>query len=83
MIRKAAIAAASITAVTALSLTTTVTQSSASVLDPHCNPRPSAGKCYEPGEFCPKGDHGKSGIAGDYKKITCKNSNGWRWEPVK
>jgi len=49
-------------------------------LDSRCNPRPSAGKCYEPGAYCPKKDHGKSGIAGDGKQITCKINHGWRWE---
>jgi hypothetical protein len=47
-----------------------------------CYPLTSGGNCYEPGEFCRKGDHGAHGIAGDGKAIVCEDNNGWRWEPV-
>jgi hypothetical protein len=46
-----------------------------------CHPLTNAGGCYEAGEFCRASDHGASGIAGDGKPITCRNNNGWRWEP--
>jgi hypothetical protein len=45
-----------------------------------CSPLTSTGKCYEPGEFCRKSDHGMSGVAGDGKAITCEDNDGWRWE---
>jgi hypothetical protein len=46
-----------------------------------CYPTTSGGNCYEPGEFCPKADHGETGVAGDGKAITCTEVNGyWRWE---
>ncbi|WP_156749841.1 hypothetical protein [Mycobacterium sp. E1747] len=48
----------------------------------NCTPLTNGGNCYEPGEFCRKGDHGASGIAGDGKQIVCVNNDGWRWEPV-
>jgi len=47
-----------------------------------CHPLTNGGKCYEPGEFCRKTDHGVSGLAGDGKAIICRDANGWRWEPV-
>jgi Bacterial Ig-like domain (group 3) len=47
-----------------------------------CHPRASSGNCYEPGEFCPKADHGETGVAGDGKTIVCEDNDGWRWEPV-
>jgi hypothetical protein len=46
-----------------------------------CHPLSNAGNCYEPGEYCRAADHGKSGIAGDGKAITCEDNDGWRWEP--
>ncbi|HZD66860.1 MAG TPA: hypothetical protein VE152_12240 [Acidimicrobiales bacterium] len=45
-----------------------------------CSPRTSGGNCYEPGEYCRSSDHGASGVAGDGQRITCVDSNGWRWE---
>jgi hypothetical protein len=36
----------------------------------------------EPGEFCRKTDHGKTGVTGDGKAIKCEDNNDWRWEPV-
>jgi hypothetical protein len=42
----------------------------------------NGGNCYEPGEFCRKTDHGRTGVAGDGKRILCTNNNGWRWEPI-
>jgi hypothetical protein len=47
-----------------------------------CHPLTSGGNCYEPGEFCPKADHGETGVAGDGKTIICEDNDGWRWEPV-
>jgi hypothetical protein len=47
-----------------------------------CYPLTNGGNCYEPGEFCRDSDHGVSGLAGDGKKITCENNDGWRWEPA-
>jgi hypothetical protein len=47
-----------------------------------CYPLSNGGNCYEPGEFCRTADHGKSGVAGDGKPITCENNYGWRWEPT-
>jgi hypothetical protein len=67
------------------------THSSAPV--PAANPQPATGPggchpfsdertCYEPGEFCRTSDHGVTGLAGDGETITCKNNDGWRWEPA-
>jgi hypothetical protein len=49
---------------------------------PACYPLTSGGNCYEPGEFCRKADHGRSGISGNGEAITCEDNNGWRWEPA-
>jgi hypothetical protein len=46
-----------------------------------CYPLTSGGNCYEPGEYCRDADHGASGVAGDGEAITCKDNDGWRWEP--
>lgn len=46
-----------------------------------CRPLTDSGRCYEPGEFCRHSDAGKRGIAGDGKKIVCRNNDGLRWEP--
>jgi hypothetical protein len=46
-----------------------------------CHPLTNGGNCYEPGEYCRNSDHGISGVAGDGEAITCKDNNGWRWEP--
>jgi hypothetical protein len=46
-----------------------------------CHPRASSGNCYKAGERCSNADHGMSGIAGNGEAITCKDNNGWRWEP--
>ena len=48
---------------------------------PSCHPLTNSGHCYEPGEFCRHTDAGKRGIAGDGKRIVCRNNNGLRWEP--
>jgi hypothetical protein len=49
-----------------------------------CHPLTIAGKCYKPGGFCPKSDHGTSGVAGDGEAIECVDvaNVGWRWEPT-
>jgi hypothetical protein len=47
-----------------------------------CYPLTNSGKCYEPGEFCRRSDHGTGGVAGNGDKIRCEDNNGWRWEPV-
>lgn len=47
-----------------------------------CHPLSNGGNCYEPGEFCRKGDHGVTGVAGDGETIMCEDNNGWRWEPA-
>jgi hypothetical protein len=47
-----------------------------------CFPLSSKKTCYEPGQFCPAGDRGMTGLAGDGKNVVCRNVNGWRWEPV-
>jgi hypothetical protein len=47
-----------------------------------CYPLSNEGTCYEPGEYCRKSDHGASGVAGDGKRITCEDNDGWRWEPA-
>jgi hypothetical protein len=47
-----------------------------------CFPTTATGNCYEPGELCRKADHGITGTAGDGKRITCEDNDGWRWEPV-
>lgn len=47
-----------------------------------CTPLTNGGKCYEPGEFCRKSDHGATGVAGNGETIVCTDNNGWRWEPV-
>ena len=46
-----------------------------------CRPLSDAGHCYEPGEFCRHSDRGLRGIAGDGKRIVCRNNDGLRWEP--
>jgi hypothetical protein len=46
-----------------------------------CHPLTNGGKCYSPGEYCRTSDHGVSGVAGNGTSITCKDNNGWRWEP--
>ena len=46
-----------------------------------CHPTTTSGHCYLPGQYCRKSDKGKSGVAGDGVKITCKKyKNGYRWE---
>jgi hypothetical protein len=47
-----------------------------------CHPLSDEDTCYKPGEYCRDADHGASGIAGDGKAITCKDNDGWRWEPA-
>jgi hypothetical protein len=47
-----------------------------------CYPLTNGGKCYEPGEYCRKSDHGASGVAGDGERIICADNDGWRWEPA-
>lgn len=47
-----------------------------------CTPLTNGGKCYEPGEFCRKSDHGATGVAGNGETIVCTDNNGWRWEPL-
>jgi hypothetical protein len=54
----------------------------ASTAPASCSPLSNKGTCYEPGEFCRKTDHGKTGVAGDGKAIKCEDNDGWRWEPV-
>ena len=46
-----------------------------------CYPLTNGGNCYEPGEYCRTSDYGSSGVAGDGEAITCRDNNGWRWEP--
>lgn len=46
-----------------------------------CHPLTNSGNCYEPGEFCRHSDRGKRGVAGDGKRIVCRNNDGLRWEP--
>jgi hypothetical protein len=48
----------------------------------HCYPLSNEDTCYEPGEYCPKDDHGASGVAGNGEAITCEDNDGWRWEPA-
>ena len=45
----------------------------------NCAPRSRAGKCFWPGEYCPKSDYGTSGIGGDGKPMMCLGSAGWKW----
>jgi hypothetical protein len=48
-----------------------------------CHPTTAKGHCYQPGEYCRKSDLGKSGLAGDGAKITCKYVDGrYRWARV-
>lgn len=46
-----------------------------------CTPLTPAKTCYKPGEFCPAGYHGATGI-GLTGQIVCRYVNGWRWERV-
>ena len=46
-----------------------------------CHPIAASGKCYEPGEFCPRADAGMTGMAGDGEKIICADI-GLRWKPA-
>jgi cytoskeletal protein RodZ len=59
----------------------TVAPTQAPPAQPSCYPLTSSGNCYEAGEYCPKADHGSSGIAGNGESITCEDNDGWRWEP--
>ncbi len=59
----------------------TVAPTQAQPVQASCYPLASTGNCYEAGEYCPKADHGVSGVAGDGEAITCEDNNGWRWEP--
>jgi hypothetical protein len=46
-----------------------------------CYPLSSSGNCYRAGQFCSASDNGKSGIAANGQKITCRPSgNRYRWE---
>lgn len=45
-----------------------------------CYPLTNSENCYAPGQYCRNTDHGKSGVAGNGRRIVCKNQNGWRWE---
>ena len=47
-----------------------------------CYPLSDEGTCYRAGEFCRDDDHGMSGIAANGEPITCKDNDGWRWEPA-
>jgi len=46
-----------------------------------CHPLTNSGRCYVPGEYCRHTDRGVRGIAGDGKRIICRNNDGLRWEP--
>ena len=46
-----------------------------------CSPKSNKGNCYEPGQMCRKSDRGSSGVSGDGENITCRDNDGWRWEP--
>jgi hypothetical protein len=52
---------------------------SASTAPASCYPLNAKGKCFEPGQFCPKADHGLSGLAGDGEAIVCVDVNSWAW----
>jgi len=46
-----------------------------------CYPLSSSENCYQAGQFCSASDSGKSGIAANGQKITCRPSgNRHRWE---
>ena len=60
---------------------TTIPVTAAPATAARCYPLTNSGGCYEPGEFCRTSDHGASGVAGDGEKVTCRDNNGWRWEP--
>jgi hypothetical protein len=48
-----------------------------------CYPLSSSGNCYLAGQFCSASDNGKSGIAANGQKITCRPSgNRYRWEAL-
>jgi len=47
-----------------------------------CYPTTDSGGCYQPGQYCPESDHGKTGVAEDGTQIICQNNNGWRWVQV-
>lgn len=64
------------TATSSPAVTATPTPSATSA---SCYPLTSAGECFEPGEFCPRADHGMSGLAGDGEAIACGDVDGWRW----
>ena len=61
--------------------TTTAPVTAAPATAASCHPLTNSGGCYQPGEFCRTSDHGVIGVAGDGEQITCKDNNGWRWEP--
>jgi len=65
-----------------LSTATVVLQTQPSAAAGHrCHPLTSSGRCYEPGEYCRHTDRDVRGVAGDGKKIICRNNDGLRWEP--
>jgi hypothetical protein len=67
----------------ASTLTPANSKSPAAAPTASCHPTSAKGHCYAPGEFCRKSDLGKSGVAADGAKITCKYHDGrYRWERV-
>ena len=60
---------------------TTVPLTAAPATATSCHPLTNSGGCYRPGEFCRASDHGAVGVAGNGEQITCKDNDGWRWEP--
>lgn len=46
-----------------------------------CRPLSNGGHCYRVGQFCAKRYRGTNGISADGRPMTCRDVNGWRWEP--
>lgn len=46
-----------------------------------CAPLSNGGHCYRLREFCAKRYRGTNGVSADGQRMTCRDVNGWRWEP--
>lgn len=47
-----------------------------------CTPLSNGGNCYKIGQFCAKRYYGTSGVSADGRRMSCRDNDGWRWEPA-
>ena len=47
-----------------------------------CTPLSNGGNCYKIGQFCAKRYDGTSGVSADGRRMSCRDNDGWRWEPA-